>query len=184
LTTSYSQTDTRWCRKYLGNSRKLTLGSAGCLVCAVASALTWGDVDLVTGSVQVRNGKGRKDRIVAVGIKTRRALLAYRRWWTQRFGVAPELADPLWCDPRNGRQLRQTAIATVFRRLRERTGLPVSPHVLRRTFATLCLRAGMSPFHLQALLGHSTLAMTEHYVRLVDGDLLKAHAEHGPVDRL
>jgi len=152
--------------------------------CAEATALCWGDVDLVSGSVQVRAGKGRKDRTVAVGYKTRRALLAYRRWWCKQFDVPPEPADPLWVDPRNGYQLRQTAIATVFRRLRERTGIQVSPHILRRTFAVLCLRGGMSSIHLQSLMGHESPAMTAHYCKLLDADLLEAHMLHGPVDRL
>ena len=35
----------------------------------------------------------------------------------------------------------------------KRAGMHISPHALRRTFATLALRAGMSPLHLQGFLG-------------------------------
>ena len=41
--------------------------------------LNWGDVNIASGAVQVRQGKGKKDRTAVVGAKTRRALLAYRR---------------------------------------------------------------------------------------------------------
>jgi len=41
--------------------------------------LTWGDVNLLTGIIRVVSGKGRKSRIVLMGIKTRRVLLKYRR---------------------------------------------------------------------------------------------------------
>jgi len=55
---------------------------------------------------------------------------------------------------------------------------------LRRTFATLSLRAGMDVFQLQALMGHSSLEMTRRYVSLLDEDLIKAHKKHGPIDHL
>jgi len=55
---------------------------------------------------------------------------------------------------------------------------------LRRTFATLSLRAGMDVFQLQALMGHSSLEMTRRYVSLLDEDLIQAHKKHGPIDNL
>lgn len=59
-----------------------------------------------------------------------------------------------------------------------------SPYRQLRTFATLSLRGGMNPLHLQGLLGHSSLEMTRRYVSMVDSDLLAAHKEFGPVDNL
>ena len=44
---------------------------------------------------------------------------------------------------------------------------------MRRCFAILSLRAGISPLHLQALLGHAGLEMVRHYAQMVDDDLLK-----------
>jgi len=38
------------------------------------------------------------------------------------------------------------------------------------TFATLSLRAGMSPLPLQGLVGHATLVMTRRYTQMVDDD--------------
>lgn len=45
-------------------------------------------------------------------------------------------------------------------------GVPVSPHILRQTAATLMLNAGAPMQEVQAVLGHSTPAMTQRY----DGD--------------
>jgi integrase/recombinase XerD len=58
----------------------------------------------------------------------------------------------------------------------------IAPHALRRTFATLALKAGMNPLHLQGLLGHSSLEMTRRYVQMMDEDLVEAHRMYGPVD--
>jgi site-specific recombinase XerD len=67
-------------------------------------------------------------------------------------------------------------------RISARCGVHIAPHDLRRTFATLALRAGMNPLHLQGLLGHSTLEMTRRYVQMVDDDLVEAQRQHGPMD--
>ena len=139
-----------------------------------AAALDWEDVDIETGLVRIRRGKGRKARTVVVGIETRRALLRYRRT------VPSEPAQPLW----RGQQgrLSRDGIRHLFRRLQERTGLKFSPHDMRRFFATASLRSGMNLFHVQALLGHTSLEMTRRYASIVEDDLREAHQLHGPVD--
>ena len=43
----------------------------------------------------------------------------------------------------------------------------VHPHLLRHTFACRWLLAHNDPLALQTLLGHSSLAMTQHYVKIV-----------------
>lgn len=51
---------------------------------------------------------------------------------------------------------------------------PISMHSLRHTFATRCIEAGMKPKTLQAILGHSTLAMTMNkYVHTTDEEKFK-----------
>jgi len=148
-------------------------------------ALTWGDVDLVTGQVSIRAGKGRKARLVVCGSEARRAMLAWRRDWTRERGQPPEPADPLWLavgDRHHGRPLGRSGVRLVMVRLSQASGIHVTAHALRRTFATLALRAGMPVPHLQALLGHTTVAMVMRYVTLTADDLQAAQAAHSPVD--
>ena len=140
-------------------------------------ALNWGDINLENGVTRIAQGKGKKARSVIVGIKTRRALLKYRRTLTHQEDA------PLF-QSRKGGRLSPNGLRGILKRAGKRAGLQVSPHVLRRTFATLSLRAGMNVLHLQGLMGHSTLAMTQHYVQMLEDDLLTAHQEHGPVDNL
>lgn len=139
-------------------------------------ALKWGDANLENGTVRIARGKGKKARSVIVGIKTRRALLKYRRTISHRDN------DALF-QTVSGTGIKPHGLRSLLLRVGKRAGIDLSPHMLRRTFATLSLRAGMNPLHLQGLLGHSSLEMTRRYVLMLDDDLLAAHQEHGPIDR-
>jgi integrase/recombinase XerD len=140
--------------------------------------LNWGDVDMQTGLVRVAKGKGGKDRSAVVGAVTRRALLAYRRTLTDRDGALFQTER----GPR--RRLTARGLVAVFRKLSGKSGIHVTAHALRRTFVILSLRAGMNVLHLQALLGHASLRMVQHYAQLEELDLLTEHRAHSPVDRL
>lgn len=129
-------------------------------------SLTWDDVDMSTGLVHVV-GKGGKHRSVVLGVKSRRALLKHRRGNRE---------DRLFT-------LRPSGLRQVFRRLSKRAGVYCTPHILRRTFATMYLKAQGDVITLQMLMGHSSLETTRRYVTLTDEDLVTAHQAHGPVDR-
>lgn len=64
------------------------------------------------------------------------------------------------------------------------TGVRVSPHTCRHTFAVNWIRSGGDVFHLQRILGHSSLDICRIYVNLVTDDLQKAHVTHSPMDRM
>jgi site-specific recombinase XerD len=139
-------------------------------------ALNWSDVDMQSGLVRVRQGKGRKDRSAVIGATVRRVLLAYRRTLADRDGALFQTRD--------GRRFTGDGFIQIFNRLKKKTGIHVSPHALRRTFTILSLRAGMNPLHLQHLGGWASLDMVQHYAQMVDDDLLAEHRAHSPVDHL
>lgn len=137
--------------------------------------LEWGDIDIPTGLVRVRRGKGRKDRSVVVGAQARRGLLKYRRTVSHRD------RDSV-VQTYNGRPLKTAGLRMALKRLGDKLGIRLTSHMLRRTFATLSLRAGINPLHLQALMGHASLETTKSYIQLVDEDLINAHNNYGPID--
>ncbi len=141
-----------------------------------ARNLNWIDVDIPSGVVNIRRSKSKKARSVFIGVKTRRALLRYRRT------ISHEDNDPLF-QTQTGTRLTPSGFRQVIRRISEKSEIPFSAHDLRRTFATLSLKAGMNVLHLQSLLGHSSLEMTRRYVQMVEDDLGEAHNEYGPIDR-
>jgi integrase len=146
---------------------------------AEVCALSWGDVDIQSGLVTVQKGKGGKARSSVIGANTRRALLAYRRTLENLTDNAPMF------QARGGTRFTGTGLMLIFRRLAKKTDTKgLSPHAMRRTFVILSLRADMSPLHLQAMLGHASLDMVQHYAQMVDDDILQAHKAHSPIDNL
>jgi site-specific recombinase XerD len=140
--------------------------------------LNWGDLDMNTGLLRVRRGKGKKDRSTVVGATTRRALLKYQRELTNI-----RLDAPLF-QTDEGQRFTSDGFIQIFHRLTERTGIYISPHALRRTFAILSLRAGMDALHLQNMGGWTSLDMVNHYAQMVDDDLLQAHRSHSAIDNM
>ena len=101
-------------------------------------ALNVGDVDLDTGAVLVRRGKGGKARSVFLGAKTRREVVRYLR---HRPDAGP--SDPLWVTV-GGQRLTYAGLRQVVRRRAELAGVAVpSLHGFRRAFALA--RIHMSP---------------------------------------
>ncbi len=151
--------------------------------CAETVAVNIGDVDTRTGAVTIANGKGQKGRIVFLGVNARRALT---RYLLSRSDTAADA--PMWPSQRlgatGGDRLTTWGVTLLLRRMGERAGVHVHPHMLRRTFAIWSLRAGMDVARLAALLGHSDLATVRKYLAIEGADLADAHAQHGAVDAL
>lgn len=147
--------------------------------CAETVAVNVGDVDTRTGAVTITKGKGQKGRMVYIGARARKALLRYLLTRTHDAAEAP-----LWTSQTSGERLGRWGVMMVVRRLQVATGVKVSPHKLRRTFAIASLRAGMDVARVAALLGHSDLAAVQRYLAIVDSDLADAHREHGAVDSM
>ena len=140
--------------------------------------LTRQDVDLQTGMVRVRQGKGKKDRLAMIGATTRRALLAYLRTCRNRDDNAPLFQTE------SGGSISSYGMQSIFYRLSQKAGFRVSPHMLRRSFATLALKNGMDIVSLQGLMGHRNLVTTRKYIQWLDEDLIAAHRRASPIDNL
>ena len=137
------------------------------------------DVDLSQDVVFVRMGKGKKDRFVPFGEKTRKALVDYLR-----LGRSFTAAATLFVTTRGepfGRKLLTRNVAAAGRR----AGLtrPVSPHRIRHSYATHLLRHGASVRALQLLLGHSSLASTQIYLDVEVEDLARMLEKSHPRER-
>lgn len=135
------------------------------------------DVELASGAVLIRQGKGRKPRMVFLGRKTVRAIRAYLR--KCRF---THLA--LWISI-HGDRMTYSALRCMLRRRAQVVGLRKipTPHDFRRAFALLMLRNGVDIFALQKLMGHADLQVLRRYLAQTDQDIQVAHMRGSPVDK-
>jgi integrase/recombinase XerD len=60
---------------------------------------------------------------------------------------------------------------------RARISRPVTPHVLRHTFAVMAVQKGISLPALQRLLGHDRLTTTEIYLNLSPEEVVREFRE-------
>jgi site-specific recombinase XerD len=141
-------------------------------------ALTFDDIDLVSGEVQIIKGKGNKRRTVFIGKKTRKAVRAYLK-------VRKDDSRYLWVTEQ-GDHLAVQSLQFIFTRRGKAAGLehPPSPHDFRRAFALNMLRAGVDIYSLRDLMGHSDLSTLLRYLALVTDDARAAHDKGSPVDKL
>src|SRR5450756_150124 len=124
-------------------------------------------------------GKGKKERVVPVGIP---AVRAVTRW---KEAGRPVLANErsgsaLFLGARGGRLDPRTARQIVHARLRDSAlpaargaGLDAGPHAIRHTAATHLLEGGADLRSVQEILGHSSPATTQIYTH-VSAERLKA----------
>lgn len=62
---------------------------------------------------------------------------------------------------RKGTPVKNSTYDTALSKICDKAGIPhFSMHILRHTFATRCIEAGMKPKTLQTLLGHSNIGIT------------------------
>jgi site-specific recombinase XerD len=116
--------------------------------------ISWRDVDLDAQELTVRQGKGRKDRRLSIHPRLARNL-AITPLEQQRGAV---------CGHPDGRALEIGSIPNTFTRYLRSSGLDITAHQLRHTYATELLRSGADIRTIQELLGHASLATTARYL--------------------
>ena len=113
-----------------------------------------GDIDMSNQTIRII-GKGKKRRVVKFGDVTASYLTA---WIEARSSEYTLLG------------ISSSGVSSLLVTLGRRTGIRCNAHSFRRLFACEAIRNGMNLFHVQSLLGHSTLEMTRLYAHEVGSE--------------
>ncbi len=140
------------------------------------------DLDTKVGCVRCI-GKGDKERIVPVG---RKALATVERYLRH---ARPQLLDkgrasgsPTLFVNRRGRALSRVGVWKILSVYGRRAGLriPLTPHMLRHSFATHLLERGADLRSVQLMLGHADISTTQIYTHVVEERLKQIYKAHHP----
>jgi integrase/recombinase XerC len=136
------------------------------------------DIDRHDQLIRIR-GKGRKERVVAVG---RKALDAIDAYLDQKPGSADTSA--VFTGP-SGNRLTARTVQRILENYRKQLGLQqkASPHTLRHSFATHMLESGADLRAIQELMGHASLSTTQRYTHLNLDSLMEVYDKAHPKAR-
>lgn len=118
------------------------------------------DIDSQRMVIRIRQGKGRKDRYAMLSPRLLELLRTY--WKTCRpVQLLFPGRDPL-------RPLESQTVQRNLRKAARQAGIKkrVTPHILRHSFATHLLEAGVDLRTIQVLLGHRSLRTTSLYTHI------------------
>jgi integrase/recombinase XerD len=124
-----------------------------------ALSLTRAAIDMDNCVLRVR-GKGQKERLVPISFELRKRLFRYLKTGDNEF---------VFCN-RNGGAIRQRDFLRDFKKMGERlgiTGIRISPHTCRHTFAVMYLKNGGNLEYLRRILGHTSIETTQKYLRSI-----------------
>ena len=121
------------------------------------------DIDLDRCELKA-HGKRNKDRLIPFGSTLKASIEHYMQVRNRQCqGAEAFLTCP------DGRALNYAAVYRIVRRAMTEAGVKSkrrSPHVLRHSFATDLLNNGADLRSVQQLLGHQSLATTQHYTHI------------------
>jgi len=121
------------------------------------------DIDSQRMVIHIRQSKGRKDRYVPLGTALLDQLRSY--WRAERPSIF------LFPGSQADKPIHIATVRQEFRLARRIAGIekPCTTHVLRHSYATHCLQAGMDVGVIQQILGHATVETTATYTHVTAG---------------
>jgi integrase/recombinase XerD len=153
----------------------LTTAYAAGLRASEVAGLRVEDIDSGRGVIQVRHGKGAKDRTVMLSPQLLAILRTYWRLARPRSFLFPGRDEDRPIDP--------TVLHAACRSAVKAAGLTkkVTLHTLRHSFATHLLENGTDIRIIQVLLGHTNLSTTARYTQVAAHTI---RTTQSPFDRL
>jgi len=142
------------------------------------------DIDRERGVLMVRQGKGRKDRVVPIG---ERAMAWVEKYASDARSVLVRLPDPgVLFLTRRGIAMHPDVLTRLAGGYVKASGISKKGacHLFRHSMATLMLENGADVRFVQEILGHESLVTTQIYTHVSIRQLKEVHARTHPAASL
>jgi len=130
-------------------------------------------VDLQRRVLYVQNGKGNKDRMIPLN----RAIIRILEDYIKEKQRLKRETIYFFCSMRQDSKVSDKMLVRLVKKIRERSGVFFTPHMLRHTYATLLLENGCDLYSISKTLGHSDIKTTTIYLtathKLLERQLVK-----------
>ncbi|MCK5789099.1 MAG: tyrosine-type recombinase/integrase [Chlamydiia bacterium] len=123
--------------------------------------------DINHNSILIKKGKGEKSRIVPLGSKASQAI--------NSFIASRRGKESILFVGYNKRPMSRSAVWRIIKLYASKAGIKkrISPHSLRRSFATHLYENGVDLSIIQNFLGHESINTTDRYAQIVDNISVK-----------
>jgi integrase/recombinase XerD len=142
------------------------------------------DVDRERATLTVRQGKGKKDRMIPIGERALAWVEKYLREARPQLALEPDDATVFLTQ--YGEPFHPDAMSNLVRDYIAQANLGKSGacHTFRHTMATLMLEGGANLRYIQQMLGHAEISTTEIYTHVAIRKLQLIHAATHPGAKL
>jgi len=135
------------------------------------------DVNLAAGFLRIL-GKGSKERIVPVSMRSMDKLKSYIN--QQRPEILKKRQSSYLFVTGRGKPMTRQRFWQAIKVLGKKSGIELSPHTLRHSFATHLLEGGADLRSVQKMLGHSDISTTQIYTKVTTERIKKVYTKHHP----
>lgn len=137
------------------------------------------NINLEAGYVRTV-GKGAKERMVPMGGKALQALKDYLGGG--RVGLLKNRMSPILFLNARGQPMTRQGFWKIIRQYGLKAGIkgPITPHLLRHSFASHLLECGADLRAVQVMLGHADISTTQIYTHVTRERLKQIHEKYHP----
>jgi len=141
------------------------------------------DVDLSERQLRIRDGKGRKERLLPLGEVAAHHVSRYLKDGRPHFVTDPSCT--LLFVSIHGRQINSSNLVWIVKKYLKKARIDkyITPHCFRHTCASHLLKGKADLRHIQEMLGHASVHTTQIYTKVELSDLKEVHGRCHPREK-
>jgi integrase/recombinase XerD len=164
-------------RVFVRNAAMLELLYSSGLRVSEIIAIKTGDINFEGGFLRVV-GKGAKERVVPMNLRARAKIQRYLV--ELRPALLKTRQSPYLFLTNRGAPMTRQRFWQALKQYGAASGIALTPHSIRHSFATHLLEGGADLRSVQKMLGHADISTTQIYTKVTTDRIRKVYTEHHP----